>query len=182
MGGEGETDAREISVLVGKLAELLKDLGVHAVAQHVGRRNVAAVLLDELLTNVREGVRLHVLAGTVVDALLIADDLGAEGLREATDGLTEVTLEELDDGRREVELAGLLEDVLFAQFVRNDELSKVADDLGGGSDLDDVAAEVVCLDVRLDDLLPLSGEAELLRLEHQVGVLTSGHGVLEDTW
>ena len=39
----------------------------------------------------------------------------------------------------------------------------------------------VSVDVRLDDLLPLSSKPELLRLEHEVRVLSSRHLVIEDS-
>ena len=40
--------------------------------------------------------------GPALDLRLVADDLAAKRLGEAADGLAEVALEELDDGRREV--------------------------------------------------------------------------------
>lgn len=41
--------------------------------------------------------------------------------------------------------------------------------------------EIVGIDIGLDDLFPLTRQTELLRLEHEVGVLSSGHLVIEDT-
>lgn len=140
---------------------------------------------------------------STIDARLVSDDLGSERLREATDGLTQETLEELDDRAGEVESLGLVDDVLSGEFVGDEELGKVTDDLGGGSNLDDVSTEEVGVDVGFDDFFPLSSETELLRLEpenfevqgqeiakrekcrtghsHQVGVLSSRHLMLEDT-
>lgn len=56
------------------------------------------------LLGTSEIVGLHVSTRSTVDTLLVTNDLGAEGFREASDGLTEVTLEEFDNtvrrGRR----------------------------------------------------------------------------------
>lgn len=41
--------------------------------------------------------------------------------------------------------------------------------------LDDISAKRVRVNVRVLDLGPLRAESELLGLEHQVGVLTTGH-------
>lgn len=98
---------------------------------------------------------------------------------------------------REVKLVSLIEDVLPRELVGDEELSEIADNLGRGSDLDDVSAlrergmsaktrrercspssthQLIGVDVRLDDLLPLASKTELLRLEHEVRVLTCANG------
>ena len=119
-----------------------------------------------------------------VDSGLVPDDLGAEGLWEAADWLAEVALEELDDGRGEVEGIGPLEDFLLRELVGGHPLGKVANNLRRGRDLDDVAAlyllhvndwtgkgcgaathEIVGLDVLPLDLRPLGTETELRGLE-----------------
>eukprot|EP00961_Rhodomonas_salina_P229765 3105103-Rhodomonas_salina.1 len=56
--------------------------------------------------------------------------------------LAELALEELNYPRREVELAGLLNQLLGRHLIGNHELREVTDDLGGGRDLDDVAEDV----------------------------------------
>lgn len=53
----------------------------------------------------------------------------------------------------------VLENVFLREVVV---LREVTDDLGGGHDLDDVAVELVGLDVFPLDLLPLRAETELL--------------------
>ena len=65
-----------------------------------------------------------------VDSGLVPDDLGAEGLWEPADWLAEVALEELDNGRGEVELLRALEHVVLGQVVVRHELCEVADNLG----------------------------------------------------
>ena len=124
-----------------------------------------AELAPELSLERLEVDRLHVRARATIDARLITDDLAPERFREATDWLAEVALEELDNGRGEVELLRALEHVVLGQVVVRHELREVADDLGRGRDLDDVAAELVRLDVLLLDLGPLRTEPELLGLE-----------------
>lgn len=127
------------------------------------------------------------------------DDLAPQRLRESTVRLSEVTLEELDDGLGEIELVGSVDDVLLRELVRDHELGEVSYDLRRGSDLDDVSTlktsrkkrkvsanrrltstrrtkthELVGLDVLLLDLGPLGSESELRSLELKVGVLSEG--------
>ena len=52
-------------------------------------------------------------------------------------------------------------------------MGKVANDLGGRGDFDDIATELVGFDILLLDFEPLRAETELSGLELQVGVLTS---------
>jgi hypothetical protein len=80
--------------------------------------------------------RLHARTGAAVDSRLVADDLGAKRLREATVRLTEVALEELDDGRRQVVLVCTLEQVLCRDLVLRHPLREVANDLRRRRDLD----------------------------------------------
>ena len=119
-----------------------------------------------------------------VDSGLVPDDLGAEGLWEPSDWLAEVALEELDDGRGEVEGVGPLEDFLLRELVGSHPLGEVANNLRGGRDLDDVAAlylfhvndwtgkgcgaathEIVGLDVLPLDLRLLGAQTKLRGLE-----------------
>ena len=67
------------------------------------------------------------------------NDLAPQRLRESTVRLSEVTLEELDDGLGEIELVGSVDDVLLRELVRDHELGEVSYDLRRGSDLDDVS-------------------------------------------
>lgn len=74
-------------------------------------------------------------ARSAVDALLIPDDLSAQGLGEAANRLPEVTLEELHHRRREVKPVRPLQDVLLRELIGCHPLGEVADHLGGGRDL-----------------------------------------------
>ena len=143
-----------------------------------------AILGAKLSLDLLEVQRRKVGTWPAVDSGLVPDDLGAEGLWEAADWLAEVALEELDDGRREVEGIGPLEDFLLRELVGRHPLGKVANNLRRGRDLDDVAAlylfrvndwtgkgcgaathEIVGLDVLPLDLRPLGTETELRGLE-----------------
>ena len=88
-----------------------------------------AKLGAEFSLDLLEVERRHARARPAVDARLVADDLAAQRLGEAADGLAEVALEELDDRRREVELVGALEHVLLRDTVLDHPLGEVADDL-----------------------------------------------------
>lgn len=116
-----DIDSREVTVFEGELLELLKDLGVHGVGSDIGIGDGVSVLLGQscaresssislvpvrmlvwvrlTLLGTSKVVILHVGTGTTIDTLLVTDDLGSERLGESTNGLTEVTLEELDDPR-----------------------------------------------------------------------------------
>ena len=72
-----------------------------------------AELGTELRLDLLEIERLEARARSTVDPGLVPDDLRPQRLREPADGLTEVSLEELDDGRGEVELLGALDDVFL---------------------------------------------------------------------
>ena len=124
-----------------------------------------AVLGTEFSLDLLKVQRLETGTGPTVDSRLVPDNLASQRFREATDWLAEVALEELDNGRGEVELLRALEHVVLGQVVVRHELREVADDLGRRRDLDDVAAELVRLDVLLLDLGPLRAETELLGLE-----------------
>lgn len=174
-------DNRQVSVLLNEALELLEHLGVHAVRLDIKVVDVSAVLLSELGLDFGEVERLHAQTGSRVDSLLVPDDLRSQGFGESLVRLSEVSLEELDNGRGEVELGRSVEDVLFGEVVRDHELGKVTDDLRGRSDLDDVSTELVRLDVLLLDLDPLGTKTKLRSLELQVGVLSTGHLVVKDT-
>lgn len=99
-----------------------------------------AELGTELLLNLPEVERRHALSRSSFNLGLVADDLASEWLREASDGLTEVTLEEFDDGCWEVKSFGTVQDILGGEVVRGHPLSEVANGLGGWGDFDDVSA------------------------------------------
>ena len=83
---------------------------------------------------------LHGGTRTPVDPRLVADDHASQRLRETPNGLAEVALEKLDDGRREVEFPSALQDVLLREVVGSQPLGEVSDDLGRWCNLDDVTA------------------------------------------
>ena len=64
----------------------------------------------------------------------------SQRLWEAAGRLTELTLEELDDGGGEVECIGTLEYILLRDLVGGHPLREVADNLRRRRDLDDVTA------------------------------------------
>jgi len=121
-----------------------------------------------------EGVKVKVgkrLAWASLESLLALEDLGAEGLGEASWELPEVPLEVLDNRGREGEIVSLLEERVLVELVLDHELGEVADDLGAGCNLGRVTEEQIGLGVGLLDLRPLVSEPEAEGLEVQVGVL-----------
>lgn len=82
---------------------------------------------------------------------------------------------ELNNGRGEIKGAGALDNVVLAQAVADHELSEITHNLGRRSDLDDVTAELVGIDVSPLDVGPLRSETQRGGLEEQVGELTTGN-------
>jgi hypothetical protein len=119
---------------------------------------VLAKLGTQLSLELLEVDRLNISTRTAINALLVTDNHRAQGLGEATDGLAKVTLEELDDGRGEVELVCALEHVLLAEGVGRHPLREVTNDLGRGRDLDDVAALDGSHISQKNSMSPYSGE------------------------
>lgn len=167
----------EITVLGHELFVVLEDLGIHDVAGDIALGG-AAELASELLADLGEVDRLEEETGAGVELATATESLGTERLGETTVGLAHHTLEELEDGAGEVELASAGQDIILVQLVGNHELSQVTNDLGGRGDLDNVTEEVVGLLVGLLGLEPLGAEAELRSLEHHVGELTARNLVL----
>ena len=156
-----------------------EDLGVHGVARHVALGD-APVLLRELRARVREVERLQREAGPFVELAAATQGAAAQRLREPAVRLAHQPLEELEHRLGKVELLGLVDDVLLAQLVGDHELREVADDLGRGRDLDDVAEQVVGLLVGLLGRGPLGAEPQLRGLEDEVGELAPRDLVLVD--
>ena len=140
-------------------------LGVHVVTGNIDVGNVLSKLFPQFALQLFKVEGLHVETRTGVDPGSITDDLGPKGLGESAGRLSQVTLEELDDGFGEVELVGPLRDVVFAEVVAGHELSQVTDDLGTGSDLDNVTTKLVGKGVVLLDLVPMGSETELSSLD-----------------
>ena len=88
-------------------------LRVHGVRRDVRIRDMLAKLGAQLRLCLLEVNRCQVRAWPAIDLGLVPDDLGPEWLGEASDGLTKVALEELDDRRGEVELVRALEHLLL---------------------------------------------------------------------
>lgn len=118
--------------------------------------------------------------------------LGAERLREAARRLANETLKIFHNRRREVEFISLLQEARFVEVVLDHELGQVTHHFGARSHLNDVtkqpvtdtlgesrlarapgARKPVGLRVGLLDGGPLMGEAERVRLEVKVCVLTA---------
>lgn len=179
--GEEELGGKhgEIAVLGDELPVFLKHLGVHGVRGNVALGGTAPLGLDVGL-DLGQVKRSEVQAGTGVEPAAVAESAGAEGFGEAAVGLAHETLEELEDGAGEVELSGTGNDIVGGQLVGDHELSKITNDLGGWSDLDDITEEVVGLLVRLLGRRPLGSETKLVGLEDEVGELATGDLVLVD--
>lgn len=83
----------------------------------------------EICFDLLEVQGLHSGTRTSVNPWLVANDLGPQGLRESTHWLSEVSLEEFNNGGREVERLGTFQDVLLREAVRGHPLGKVANNL-----------------------------------------------------
>lgn len=73
------------------------DLRVHHIRSHIRVGNVLSKLAPQLGLDLLEVQGRQVGPGTTIDPRLVPNDLGPEGLGETADGLTKVSLEELDD-------------------------------------------------------------------------------------
>lgn len=140
--GTGQEEASgqdgQITVLLHELAVVLEDLGVHGVTGHVALSGSSELLLD-LGLDLGQVERLQVQTGALFELAAVTQGSGAQRLRESTVGLAHETLQELQNGGGEVELGRASNDIVGGQLVGDHELSKVTNNLGSGSDLDDVA-------------------------------------------
>jgi hypothetical protein len=105
----------------------------------------------QILFDFLEVERLHGSTRSSINTRLVADDLSAERLRETTNRLSKVALEELHNGRGEVHFLSAVQDILRIEVVGGHPLGKVSNNFGGRSDLDNIATEVVGFDVLLLD-------------------------------
>ena len=164
-------------VLLAVVEKVLGHLGVQSGAHHVGFRHVLELLLQLRLQGVEvEGV--HVGARPVVDPGQVLQHVAPERLGESAVRLSDLSLQELDDGVGEGQLGGLVQDVLLAQLVLGHVLSQIAHDLGTGRHLDDVPQDLVGVAITPLDVLELITQSQAVRLELQVGVLAAGDLVL----
>ncbi len=105
-------------------------LGIHHIGCNVGVRNVLAKFAPQLGLDLLEVQRCQASSRTTIDPGLVSNDPAPQGLRETTDGLSQIALEEFNYRRREVKLVRALEDLNFGKRVLCHPLSKVSDDLG----------------------------------------------------
>jgi len=115
-------------------------LGIHNITRNILIRNMLAKLGPQFCFNLLEIKRLHRRTRSSIDPRLVPDNLRTQRLRETSDRLTQVALEELDYGRREIEFRGTSEDISFGERVGSHPLGEITDDFGGGSYFDDVTA------------------------------------------
>lgn len=162
----------EVTKLVDKALELVKDLGVHAITRYVKVIDMRTVFLGQFRLDLFELQWLHVDTWSTVDTFLASDNVASERFGESTIRLPEVSLEEFHDGRWEIEFGSLVDYVLLREIVGNHELSEITDDLGRRGDFDDVSTESVGFNVLFLDIDPLGTESELRSLELQIGVLS----------
>lgn len=87
-------------------------------------------LAPEFCFDLLEVEWLKTCSGTTVDPGLVPNDLGSQRLWEAADGLTKITLEELDNRRREVQLVSAFQNILLRELIGGQPLGKVTNNLG----------------------------------------------------
>jgi hypothetical protein len=171
---------RQIAVLLLELLEVLKNLGVHDVGSNVALGHRCAVLLGQILLDLGEVDRLEEQARTLVKLATATQSIRAKRLGESSVWLAHHTLKELQNRAREVKFRGASLDILSGELVRDHELGKVTNHLGGWGDLDNVAKQVVGMLIGFLGLEPLGAKAKLGSLEHHVGKLATGNFVLVD--
>jgi hypothetical protein len=93
------------------------DLGVHDIRSNICVCDVLSELTAEFCLDLLEVQWLHGCTRTPIDPWLVSDDIGTERLREPSHGLPEISLEELDNRRREIKLVCTVKDVLFGERV-----------------------------------------------------------------
>ena len=144
----------EVAVLLALAVELLEDPGVEGGREDLALADGVAELLLHLGLLGGQVDGFEQFAGAAGEGLLPFEDDLLQLLGEAAVGLADHPLEEVDHPLREGQLLAAGEDILGLQVVLHHEHGHVADDLGGGGDLDQVAEHVVDLAVHLLALLP----------------------------
>ena len=127
------------------------DLGVHDIGSNVGVSDMLSKATAQFLFDLLEVKGFHRGTRSSINARLITDDFGAERLREATNRLSKIALEELDNRRGEVKFLSAVLNILRREIVRGHPLGKVTNNLGRRSDFNDIATEVVGLNILLLD-------------------------------
>ena len=145
---------RKVTELLNELLVVLEDLGVHGVAGHIVFSG-ASKLLPDVVLDLDEVQGLQEKTRTLVKLAALAKCLGAQRLGETAVGLAHKTFQELKDGTREIQLCCTVDNVLRCQFVGDNELGKITNDLGSRRDLDDIAEEIVGNFISLLGLGPL---------------------------
>lgn len=115
-------------------------LGIHHIGCDIDVCNVLAKFAPQLGLDLLEVQRCQASSRTTIDPGFVSNDHAPQGLRETTDGLSQIALEEFNYRRREVKLVCALENLSFGKRVLCHPLSKVSDDLGRWRDFDDIAA------------------------------------------
>lgn len=86
-------------------------LGIHHVGCDICVRDVLPKFAPQIGLNLLDVQGSHASSRTPVDPWFVPDNIGPQRFREATNGLSQIALEELNDRRREVELICTLEDL-----------------------------------------------------------------------
>jgi hypothetical protein len=86
-------------------------LGIHHIRCDIYIRDVLAKSAPQIRLDLLEIQGSHANSWTSIDPWFVPDNLAPERLREATNGLSQIALEELNDRQREVKLICTLEDL-----------------------------------------------------------------------
>ncbi len=156
-------------------------LGIHEVSVQIFVIDCEAVQLGRQFSAGSLQVdRFQVLAGTRGVGLVTLQDLVDNPGREATGGLAQVALHHVDDtvGKGHVGVGRF--DLVAAQPLADHHQRHVANDLGAGRDLDDIAEHLVHVGIGLGDLVPPVLQPQTARLGLEIGELATGHFVQID--
>jgi hypothetical protein len=105
-------------------------LRVHHIGCNIRVCDVLAKFTPQVGLDPLEVQRSQSSSRTSIDPWFVPDDLTPQRFWEATNRLSEIALEELDDRRREVKLVRTREDIGLGERILCHPLSKVPDDLG----------------------------------------------------
>lgn len=115
-------------------------LRVHHIRSHIRISDVLSKLAAEFGLDLLKVKRLHRSTWTAVNARLVPNDLGAQRLWEASYRLSEIALEEFYNRGREIQLRSTIKNIFFREGVGSHPLGKVANNLRGRRDFDNVSA------------------------------------------
>lgn len=106
-----------------------KYLGIHDVGGNIRICDVLPKFAPQFRLDLLEVKRLHSSTWTSINSRLISNDFCAQWLWETPNRLSKVTLEELNNGRWEVELFSACQNIFFRERVGCHPLRKVPNDL-----------------------------------------------------